>query len=57
MFITQLAEAENNTRWEKENEELKIHEEGWPGCRLMFRNGCDDRDVSVNGFNKDYSGR
>ena len=45
MFITKVTEAEDNASWKHENEELEIHEKGGPGCRLMLRYRCNDRDV------------
>ena len=38
MFVPEFPEAKNNTRREEEHEELEVHEEGWPGGRLMLRN-------------------
>ena len=46
MLVPELPEAKDDTRWEEEHEEMKIHEERWPGSRLVLRNGCDDWDIS-----------
>jgi len=46
VFITEVTEAEYHTCGEREDEEVKIIEEGSPGGWLMFGYGGDDRDVS-----------
>lgn len=47
MLIGELLEAEIDTNREEEDEHVEIEEEGWPGGRLMLRDGSDDGDVNL----------
>jgi len=38
VFVPEFPEAKDDTRREEEHEELEVHEERWPGGRLMLRN-------------------
>jgi hypothetical protein len=37
MLVPEFPETKDDTRWEEEYKELEIHEERWPGGRLMLR--------------------
>ena len=43
--IGEILKAVIKSDGECEDEKLKIEIEGWPRCRLMFGNGCNDGDV------------
>jgi hypothetical protein len=47
VLVAQLAEAHDDTRGEDEDEHLQVHEEGWPGGRLVLGDGGDNGDVPV----------
>ena len=37
MLITEIAETQEDASREEEIEEIEVHEECWPCCRLVFR--------------------
>lgn len=54
MLVTEVAEAQEDTGREEEDEEIEIHEECGPSGRLVLGDGGDDGDVpEVCGWKED----
>ena len=56
MLITKLLEANQNTNWEDEHEDVQVGEEPGPCSRLMLGNRRNDRDVP-RATSEDIQGR
>jgi hypothetical protein len=47
MLVAEVLEEEVYTSREQPDEHVEIEKEGWPGCRLMLRDGGNDGNVNL----------